>query len=136
MSSAISKLTTAALSATQETTFALASINFDFSLQKVQPPEEFRELGACLSKKRREIAEDGFQHVTARKLGALFHSVIPSVPRLLAAYGTRVSEIAKMPNVNPKGSRSDGPFADLVGADGTSIWAAATSGSSAIAIHL
>jgi hypothetical protein len=136
MSSAISKLSAAALSATQETTFALASINFDFSLQKVEPPQEFRELGACLSKKRREIAEDGFQHITARKLGALFHSVIPPVPILLAAYGTRVSEIAKMPNVNPKGSRSDGPFADLVGADGTSIWAAATSGSGAIAMHL
>lgn len=136
MSTAISRIGASALTATQETTFALASINFDFSLQKVQPPEEFRELGACLSSKRREIAEDGSQHITARKLAALFHLVIPSVPRLLSAYGTRVSEIAKMPSVNPKGTRSDGPFADLVGVDGTSIWAAATSGTSAIAIHL
>lgn len=60
------------------------------------------------------LSEDGFQHVTARGLGP-FYSTIPSVPCLLAAYGTRVSEIAKMPNVNPKGSRSDGPFADLIG---------------------
>lgn len=35
-----------------------------------------------------------------------------------------------------KGSSRDGPFASHVGFDGTSIYAAATSGSSAIAVHL
>ena len=36
----------------------------------------------------------------------------------------------------PPGSKSDGPFADHVGADSTTIWAAATSGTEAIAVHL
>ncbi len=122
-----------------ETNLALATVNFDFSLIKVQPPPEFRELGASLSKKRQELAEDGIQHVTARKLGALFRSILPdvqSLESLVAAYGTRVSEIAKSPRVNPRGTKADGPFQDYVGADGTSIWAAATSGNEAIMVHL
>jgi hypothetical protein len=71
-----------------------------------------------------------------RKLGILFRSANHPVPNLIAAYGTKVSEIAKMPTLNPKGSRADGTFADLVGADGTSIWAATTSGSSPISVYL
>ena len=130
------KVKNSLVAATQETTLALASLNLDFSLMKVEAPKEFRELGAYLSSSRRAVAETGPQHITARKLGALFHSVIPSIPRLVSAYGTRVSEIAKMPGINPRGSRADGPFAELVGADGTSIWAAATSGSSVITVHL
>lgn len=51
-------------------------------------------------------------------------------------HGRRVTEIAEMPSVNPKGSQSDGAFADHVGADRTTIWAAATSGQEVIAIHL
>ena len=41
-----------------------------------------------------------------------------------------------MPDINPQGSRSHGIFKEQAGADGTSIWAAATSGASAIAVHL
>jgi hypothetical protein len=75
-------------------------------------------------------------HSTAGKLGALFMDDLPEVPQLLQAYGRRVTEIAEMPSVNPKGSRSDGVFANHVGADATTIWAAATSGQAAIAVHL
>src|SRR5205823_4893003 len=52
------------------------------------------------------------------------------------AYGQRVSEISASPKVNPKGTSRDGAFAGYVGVDGTSIWSAATSGTSAIAVHL
>lgn len=38
--------------------------------------------------------------------------------------------------VNPKGSQDYGPFAEHIGVDGTNIWAAATSGKGAVAIHL
>lgn len=61
---------------------------------------------------------------------------MPYTPRLVNAHGTRVSEIAKSPFANPRATSSDGIFADYTGADGTSIWAAATSGNSAIAVHL
>lgn len=42
----------------------------------------------------------------------------------------------KQPAINPTGSRSDGIFRDHIGAGGSSIWAAATSGGGAIAAHL
>jgi hypothetical protein len=116
MNSTISKLQNAFISGSQETNIALATNNFDFTLVKIQAPAEFKQLGHCLSNKRRQLAEDGPQHVTARKLRALFCSRAPSAPNLLAAYGKRVSEIAQMPSINPKGSPADGPFADLVSA--------------------
>lgn len=99
-------------------------------------PIEFAGLGASLWKKRESEAEAGSSLVTARKLGALFESDLPEVPRLIQAYGTWVTEIAGQPAANPQGASSDGPFKDHVGADGTTIWAAATSGKNAIAIHL
>jgi hypothetical protein len=105
----------------QETNIALATLNFDFSVFKYQPPRQFLDLGANLSQKRKQSAEDGVQHVTARKLGALFKTLGPEVPALIAAYGTRVSEISKDPEINPKGAKQHGAFADFVGADGTSI---------------
>jgi hypothetical protein len=89
-----------------------------------------------LSKQRSEEAENGLTHVTARKLGALFKDIIPPCPHLISAYGLRVSEIAKSSTHNPKGTKIDGIFADQLGADGTSIWAAATSGDPAIGVHL
>ena len=89
-----------------------------------------------MSKKRKAEAEEGSTHITARKLGALFAEDLPNIPNLTRAYGLRVSEIAENPKYNPRGSTSDGPFAELVGADGTSIWAAATSGKGAMAVHL
>ena len=132
----IGKFVVAGAAATQESTFALANINFDFSLVKMEAPLEYRGLGTTLSRKRKTEAEEGSTHITARKLGALFADDLPPTPKLAQAYGLRVSDIAENPKFNPKGSASDGPFAEHVGADGTSIWAAATSGRGAMAVHL
>jgi hypothetical protein len=136
MASAIGKLQAALAVATQETTFALFNLNFDFSLVKVDAPIEFHGLGAALSTKRRNASESGDHHRTARKLGSLFEQTLPDTPNLFKAYGLRVSEIAQSPAGTAKGAKSFGPFADYVGIDGTNIWAAATSGNSAIAVHL
>lgn len=89
-----------------------------------------------MSTKRRETAEEGSLHRTARRLGALFDGIIPSTPALIKSYGKRVSEISASPQVNPKGSVADGIFANHIGIDGTSIWSAATSGAAAISVHL
>ena len=125
-----------AINGSQENTLALASINFDFSLLKVEAPKEYAGLGAALSVKRRSEAEDGSIHVTTRKLGALFENGLPDLLRLFEAYSSRVTEIAGVEKFNPKGSATDGPFADYVGADGTAIWAAATSGMGALGVHV
>ena len=93
-------------------------------------------MGQALSKDRRSVAEDGAAHRTARRLGALFESIIPNTPTLFQAYGRRVSEISSISKVNPKGTSSDGPFMSHVGIDGISIWSAATSGKASIAVHL
>lgn len=132
----ISKFAMAAASATQENVIALASIIFDFALVKMKAPLEYRGLGTTLSTKRKREAEEGSTHLTARKLGALFADDLPPIPNLSRAYSLRVSEIAENPKYNPKGQASDGPFADYVGADGTSVWAAATSGRGVMAVHL
>ncbi|KAH9905422.1 hypothetical protein F4778DRAFT_707184 [Xylariomycetidae sp. FL2044] len=135
--SVISKVQAAVASASQETTLALANANFDFSLIKVEAPPEYQGLGSALTKIKRSAAEDGPAHTTARRLGTLFQSILPSTPNLIRAYGQRATEIAESPAVNPKGTAEEhGPFQDYVGVDGTSIWAAATSGSPAIAAHL
>ena len=49
------------------------------------------------------------------------------------AYGLCATEIA---DLSPQGSTDDEAFQDWTGADATSIWAAATSGRGAIAMHL
>jgi hypothetical protein len=85
---------------------------------------------------RRKQAEIGSSHTTARKLGALFEHILPSTPELFKAYGQRASHIAVFPASSVVGSLNSGPFASHVGVDGTSIWAAATSGKRAIAVHL
>jgi hypothetical protein len=125
-----------ALSAIQETTLALANINFDFSLYKVEPPSEYKTIGKLLSPTRQEAAEYGSLHVVARKLHALFADELPSTPHLLAAYGVRATEIVESEAFNPRGRAEDGIFQHWIGADGTSLWAAATSGRAAIAVHL
>ncbi|OCL07602.1 hypothetical protein AOQ84DRAFT_408611 [Glonium stellatum] len=133
----ISKLTTALASATSELTLAAANLNVDFSLVKFEAPQEYLALGQNLSKKRREDAELGSIHATAGKLAALFSPIIPRIPNLARAYGIRVSEISSSPLLNPQVSRSGyGIFADSVGVDATSIWAAATSGPAAVPVHL
>lgn len=133
---ALSKVQASLVSGTQETTLALANLNFDFSLVKVEAPVEYRQLGVALARKRRSAAEIGKAHITARRLGSLFQSILPDTPKLIRAYGLRASEIAQSPEANPRGSKDDGPFQDYIGVDGTTIWAAATSSSAAIAAHL
>ncbi|KAK1753339.1 hypothetical protein QBC47DRAFT_388233 [Echria macrotheca] len=132
----LEKITANFLGLSQETSLALANLRFDFSLFKVEAPSEFQGLGRELTSARKKAAEDGTPHITARKLGALFQHVLPSTPALIQAYGKRATEIASCPAVNPKGSRAHGLFADHVGIDGTSIWAAATSGPESVAAHL
>lgn len=137
MMASFGKISNSLIQGTNENTFALANINFDFSLVSLAAPTEFTAVGTALAKSRRENAEHGALHRTARKVGALFESVVPQVPRLVSAYGMRASEIMKRPNLNPPGNTDKhGPFAAFVGADATSIWAAATSGGPSIAIHL
>src|SRR5271155_1494399 len=132
----LGRFNNALFSATNENSLSLATLNFDFSLVKFEAPKEYAPLGLALSEKRRAEAEDGRAHQVARKLGALFEQLIPSTPKLIKAYGLRTSEIIQTPGVNPKGSRADGPFKEYVGADGTSIWAAATSGTASIGVFL
>jgi len=130
------RMTAALASATNEFTLAAASFNIDFSLIKVDAPMEFQGLGRELSRNRKADAETGSTHVTARRLGALFEGVLPKTPKLFDAYGLRVSEISQSSDINPKEAEKNAVFASHSGMDGTSIWAAATSGSSAIGVHL
>ncbi|QPC72442.1 hypothetical protein HYE68_003194 [Fusarium pseudograminearum] len=133
----IGRLACSAVSAVSEITVAAASLNFDFSLVKVEAPREFHDLGQVLSHGRRREAEDGALHTTARRLAGLFGPLLERTPDLFKAYGTRSSEIVSNRDVNPVGSKEDhGIFFEQVGADCTSIWAAATSGDSAVAMHL
>ena len=75
-------------------------------------------------------------HVTARRLGALSSGVPPATPQLLEAYRTRVSEIAGIPAINPHEKQYSGLFSKHTGIDGTSVWAAATSGPDALPVQL
>ncbi|KAI1624766.1 hypothetical protein EDD37DRAFT_649107 [Exophiala viscosa] len=109
----LGRVSASVFSGVAEATLALANVNFDFSLVKVNAPIEFEGVGHALSTFRRDVAESGSTHITARKLGAVFENVIPPTPRLYEAYGRRASQIYA-----------------------TSIWAAATSGKAAIAVHL
>jgi len=130
------KLAVSAVNGALEIQPALANINFDFSLWKVAPPKEFEGVGAALTTFRRNEAENGCAHRTARKLGALFEKLLPTTPNLIKAYGQRASEISKASSIDAEARAAYGAFASRVGADATSLWAAATSGSSAIAVHL
>lgn len=103
---------------------------------RIDASAEYSGLGAALSSRRRSAAEYGTSHKIARKLGALFEQILPLTPNLFKAYGLRASEIAQSPLVNPKGGQAYGPFAEHIGVDGTNIWAAATSGKGAVAMHL
>ena len=134
--SSIGRYTIAATNFTQENIAALANLTFDFSLVKVNAPPEYGPLGSSLSRKRRRNAEDQSMHTTAQQLGALFADDLPNIPHLTKAYGLRVSEIAENSRANPQATTSLGAFAEYAGADGTSIWAAATSRRGAMATHL
>lgn len=132
----INKLIPSIASGSLELAPALANLNFDFTLWKVAAPKEFEGVGSALSTSRRDNAERGMLHTIARKLGALFEKKLPSTPGLTKAYGTRASEIAQDLSIDERGRKSYGVFAGRAGADATSLWAAATSGTSAISVHL
>jgi hypothetical protein len=130
------KLTSSLVSLNNENTFALLNVNADFSLIRCDPAREYAPVGLALTSTRRKEAEGGSIHATACKLGFLFHEMLPDTPKLLEAYGTRTSEILARPGINPKGTEDDGPFRAFIGADCTSIWAAATCGPASISVLL
>jgi len=132
----IGKFALSLASGVQETTLALTNLSLDFAMIRLEAPLEYQGLGTALSKRRKHEAEEGSVHATARRLGALFADDLPSIPNLSRAYGLRASEIAEDPLLNPVGDVAYGPLAGHVGADGTSIWAAATSGRGALQVHL
>jgi hypothetical protein len=132
----IGKINPAFTSLSNELTVAAAAFNLDFSLIKFEAPKEFHGVRDALSVSRRSNAEDGMAHITARKLGALFESIFPPIPHLIEAYGKRASEISSSADSAKSKGAEYGIFAKQAGFDGTSIWAAATSGNGAIAIHL
>ncbi|KAK5064650.1 hypothetical protein LTR84_000484 [Exophiala bonariae] len=107
---------TSAVAARSEATFAVANFNIELSLftNRITPPREFEEIGQYLSATRLKEAQEGHRHIIARKLGILFKSLIPSTPRLIKAYGTRASEIARSNASNPRG--------DGQAHEATSIW--------------
>ncbi|KAK4935130.1 hypothetical protein LTR10_023751 [Elasticomyces elasticus] len=123
-----------ALSFPIDNTAALVNAKVDFTLFKFEAPAEFAPVGPALTARRRQEAETGPVHRTARRLAALFEDIAPPKPKLVAAYGKRVSNIISLSSINPRGATQHGPFEPFVGADGTAMWAAATSGTGAIEI--
>lgn len=134
--SSIGKIQAALAAASNEVTVAAANMNFDFTLIKCEAPQEFHNLGNALTRKRKEDAEYGSTHITARRLGALFEGSLPSTPNLLRAYGNRVSEIAETARQSGSPEPANSIFAEHAGIDGTSIWAAATSSPTALHVQL
>ncbi|PTB48833.1 hypothetical protein M431DRAFT_500766 [Trichoderma harzianum CBS 226.95] len=132
----LGKLTNSLVSVANENTVALVNLSVDFSVFRCDPSPEYLAVGSALTTKRKQEAENGAIHATACKLGFLFHQMLPDTPKLLQAYGTRVCEILSRPGINPEGTEDDGPFRAFIGADCTSIWAAATSGPASISILL
>jgi hypothetical protein len=130
------RLQAALVAATSEVTMAAASINFDFTLVKIEAPQEYKQLGSLLSTAKRSEAETGSTHVTARRLGTLFDGVCPHTPNLIKAYGTRVSEISASANDQISSHYRDSIFGAHSGVDGTTIWAAATSSNASLHVHL
>ncbi|RYP14753.1 hypothetical protein DL765_006168 [Monosporascus sp. GIB2] len=130
------KLTTALVAGTNENTLALANLNLDVSMVKVQVPTEYRGLDAALTSKRREVAEEGSAHRTARRLGILFQDVLPATPELIRIYGRRATEICSKIPSSQEPTIKNGIFSSFVGADVTSVWAAATSGAASISVYL
>ncbi|KAK4182282.1 hypothetical protein QBC35DRAFT_468206 [Podospora australis] len=120
MSSTVGRFTASIFSPTQETTLALASLNFDFSLFKVQAPDEYLTLGSCLSEERRNLAEAGSHHVTAQPMASESQEIAKSVTATLGPDSPALKSV----------------LGDKLGIDGTSIWAAATSGNEALCVQL
>ncbi|OTB05039.1 hypothetical protein M426DRAFT_57749, partial [Hypoxylon sp. CI-4A] len=124
-----------------ENTNALVNNHFELNLftrRILEPPPEYAGVGQHLAPTRLKEAQEGTRHIIARKLAVLFkdHLELPSTPELIKAYGLRASEIARSSAANPRGDDSHGAFASMIGADGTTLWAAATSGRAALQCHL
>ncbi|RYC58306.1 hypothetical protein CHU98_g7894 [Xylaria longipes] len=124
-----------------EATTALVNVNLEFNAfakRFVKPPPEYAGVGQHIATTRLKEAEGGTRHGVARRLGALFkdNAIFPSTPELIRTYGLRASEISRTATANPQGDDSHGAFADMIGADATTLWAAATSGWPAIQCHL
>jgi hypothetical protein len=122
--------------ATNEVSFAAANLNLDFSIFKFEAPASYKAFGDKLSLARKDKAEYGTPHITARKLGALFNQILPKTPTLITAYGARVSEILPLIDSSSEDITVTSLFGQQLGADGTTIWAAATSGDGAVPVHL
>lgn len=133
---AFGKLSNSLSSVASNNTLALLHVNINFSLISCDPSPEYTPIGLALTKQRKEDAEHGSIHSTACQLGFLFHELIPPTPKLLRGYGIRTSEILSHPGINPQGTERDGPFQAFIGADCTSIWAAATCGPASVAVLL
>ncbi|KAJ8131732.1 hypothetical protein O1611_g1895 [Lasiodiplodia mahajangana] len=130
-------LQAALASVTNEVTVAAANLNFDFTLVKCEAPKEYQSIGQSLTPYRKAEAEGGSQHVTARRLGALFEGVCPKVPNLLGAFGTRAAEIAQDSSTHSQYKPTENwIFSDYTGIDSTSLWAAATSSKAALPVYL
>ena len=129
-------LSTSVISAQNQNIASLININIDVSLVRCDPSPEFLPIGKALTQRRKAEAENGPFHKLACRLGFLFNEIVPDTPRLRDAYGTRASSIIQRPDINPRGTTEDGPFQDYIGADGTSIWAAATSVPASISLYL
>ncbi|KIA75569.1 hypothetical protein HK57_00672 [Aspergillus ustus] len=134
----IQRIAASAVQAVAEASFSLFHANIDVSLVKYEVPAELLPLGDRLSKQRRQVAEQGSFNIFARRLGFLFEEVLPNVPALLKAYGTRASEIACEMDATDNVPKSivEGIFGPHLGVDSTSIWAAANIGTSALLMHL
>ncbi|KAI9158181.1 hypothetical protein HJFPF1_06172 [Paramyrothecium foliicola] len=132
----MNKLVASLTQATSEVTLAAANLNLDFSIFKFEAPSSYKAFGEKLSLQRKENAEHGSPHTTARKLGALFNEKLPKTPTLIAAYGARVSEILPQIQSGTEDIAIRTIFHHQLGADGTTIWAAATSGDGAVPVHL
>ncbi|KAI1100848.1 hypothetical protein F4804DRAFT_317704 [Jackrogersella minutella] len=137
----IGQFNAAAASLRAEATNTLMNVNLEFSLftkRIVEPPREYAEVGQHLAPGRLHEAQEGARHTIARKLGLLFkdNRILSSTPELIKAYGLRASEISRSSAANPRGDMSHGAFAGMIGADATTLWAAATSGRPALQCHL
>ena len=132
----LGKLANSLVSVTNENTVALVNAKVELSLFRCEPLAEFLPIGKALTPSRKKEAETGDIHRTASILGFLFNDTLPDTPALTKAFGNRVSEILSHPDINPQGTTDHGPFQPFIGADGTSIWAAATSGDASIGVLL
>jgi hypothetical protein len=93
MANPIGKFTAALVTAQNENSLSLASLNLDFTLVKLEAPAESKGLGMMISKQRKKDAADGTLHKCARKLGALLEAIFLSPPSCFKhmATGSQIS---------------------------------------------